>query len=115
MIHKFDYSQAQRIIDIHLADSRLSPEGVAAELAVSLRALHALFQPTGESFGAYVRRRRLEECRAALIASPERPVMELALAWGFASTASFYRAFQAAFGMSPNELRAKARGGEHTQ
>ena len=59
-----------------------------------------MFEPTGTTFGRYVLRRRLEECRAALIANPARSVTDIAFGWGFSSLASFYRAFQAAFGMA---------------
>ncbi|MGA3403289.1 MAG: helix-turn-helix domain-containing protein [Acetobacteraceae bacterium] len=97
--------EARQHIDRHLADPDLSPARVAAALSVSVRTLHGLFEPTGTSFARYVLRRRLEECRAALLASPTRPVIDIAFAWGFSSLSGFYRAFQAAFGMSPSELR----------
>jgi transcriptional regulator GlxA family with amidase domain len=58
-----------------------------------------------------VRRRRLEECRAALIADPTRAVIDVAFAWGFGSMPSFYRAFQGAFGLSPGEAREQALAG----
>lgn len=70
--------------------------------------MHLLFEPTGVSFGRHVLRRRLEECRAALLADHARAVSDIAFAWGFGSLSSFYRAFQAAFGVSPGALRAKA-------
>ena len=79
---------------------------------MSERALRALFAPTGVSFNAYVRSCRLEECRAALITDPGRQVSEMALAWGFGSLSTFYRAFQSAFGISPSELRARLLNGE---
>jgi len=98
-------AEARQHIDRRLGDPELSPAGVAAALRVSVRALHLLFEPTGTSFGRYVTRRRLEECRAALLASPARPVTDIAFAWGFSTLSNFYRAFHAAFGMSPTELR----------
>ena len=49
--------------------------------------------------------RRLQECRAALLTSPTRTAIDIAFAWGF-SLSTFYRAFQAAFGLSPGDLRA---------
>jgi transcriptional regulator GlxA family with amidase domain len=74
-----------------------------------LRALHALFEPTGTSFARYVQRRRLEQCRAALLDDPKRPVLDIGLAWGFSSMSVFYAAFHAAYGASPSDLRAAAR------
>ena len=103
--------EARRHIDRHLADSDLSPTSVAAALGIAVRSLHAVFEPTGTSFARYVARRRLEECRAALLANPARAVTDIAFAWGFTSLSGFYRAFQAAFGMSPGDLRAASCAG----
>ena len=72
---------------------------------MSARQLHLVFEPSGTTFSRHVQRRRLEECRAALIANPARSVTDVAFAWGFTSLSSFYRAFQAAFGMAPRDLR----------
>jgi AraC-like DNA-binding protein len=97
---------AKRHIECHLAEPDLSPATVAAAPHISVRTLHLLFEPTGTSFAHHVLRRRLEECRAALLAGPARAVTDIAFAWGFNNLSSFYRAFQAAFGMSPGDLRA---------
>jgi AraC family transcriptional regulator, positive regulator of tynA and feaB len=98
--------EAKCYIDRHLADPDLSPASAASALRISARSLHALFEPAGTSFARHVLRRRLEECRAALLGNPPRPVIDIAFAWGFSSLSGFYRAFQAAFGMSPGDLRA---------
>ena len=103
--------EAKRNIERHLADPALSPASVAAAMGIAVRTLHEVFEPTGSSFARYVLRRRLEECRSALLGNPARPVTDIAFAWGFGSLASFYRAFQAAFGMSPGDLRAAAAHG----
>ncbi|MGA3401183.1 MAG: helix-turn-helix domain-containing protein [Acetobacteraceae bacterium] len=101
--------EAKRYIDRHLADPDLLPASVAASLGISVRTLHALFEPTGTSFARYVLRRRLEECRTALLGNPRRAVTDIAFAWGFSSLSGFYRAFHAAFGMSPGDLRAMSQ------
>ncbi len=106
--------EAKRHIDRHLADPDLSPASTAAALRISVRALHALFEPTGTSFARYVQQRRLEECRAALLNNPTRPIIDIAFAWGFNSLSGFYRAFHAAFAMSPGDLRAAMRPGHHS-
>ena len=98
-------AQARHFIDSHLTEPDLSAARTAAALRISERKLYALFEGDGTSFAVHVRRRRLEECRAALLANPRRPVMDIALSWGFGSMPSFYRAFQAAYGLSPGELR----------
>jgi AraC-like DNA-binding protein len=101
--------EAKRHIELHLADQDLSPAGVAAALGISVRSLHLLFEPTGTSFARHVLRGRLAECRMALLASPTRQVTDIAFAWGFNNLSSFYRAFQAAYGMSPGDLREMSR------
>jgi AraC-like DNA-binding protein len=98
-------AQAHRYIDQHLTDPELSPARVAAALSIAVRTLHMLFEPTGSSFGRHVLRRRLEECRTALLVHPSRPVTDIAFAWGFNSLSHFYHAFHEAYGMAPGELR----------
>jgi AraC-like DNA-binding protein len=102
-------TQVKRHIDHHLADPDLSPANVAAALGISVRTLHLLFEPTGITFARHMLRRRLEECRYALLANPSRPVIDIVFAWGFSSLSSFYRAFHTNFGMSPGDLREAAR------
>jgi AraC-like DNA-binding protein len=104
-------ADARKYVERHLRDPRLSVARAAAALSISERKLYALFEASGTSFAAHVRQRRLEECRAALIADPTRPVIDVAFAWGFGSMPSFYRAFQAAFGLSPADVREQARAG----
>ena len=102
--------QARRYVEENLSAHDLNPEKTAAALRISLRQLHLCFEPSGESFGQYVRRRRLEECRASLV-NPlfvRRPVTDIAFAWGFSSLPTFYRAFSDAFGATPRDLRAQA-------
>jgi transcriptional regulator GlxA family with amidase domain len=68
-----------------------------------------VFEPSGATFAQYVLRRRLEECRTALLnPGGERSVTDVAFAWGFVSRATFYRAFQQASGAAPGELRGLA-------
>jgi AraC-like DNA-binding protein len=107
------FAAAVRYIDQHLTNPDLSPAHVAGALGISVRALHLAFEPESTSFTRQVLRRRLEECRTALIANPARPVIDIAFAWGFGSLSGFYRAFQAAFGMSPGDLRTAATLNRH--
>ena len=95
----------KRHVGQHLTNPKLSPATAAATLRIGLRTLHEAFEPEGVSFAAYVRQQRLERCRAALLAQPTRPVTDIAFALGFNSLPTFYRAFQAAFGLPPGDLR----------
>jgi len=100
-------AQALRYMEKHLADPELTPASCARALGVSLRGLHLLFEPTGESFLATLVRKRLLRCRA-LLDRPEaarHSVTDIALGCGFGSMAGFYRAFQREFGGTPRELR----------
>ena len=108
-MRKGKFVQAKRHIAHHLAESELSPATVAAALGISVRTQHDAFEPAGTTFSRYVQRRRLEECRTAVLANPDRPVIDIAYAWGFGSLSSFYSAFQATFGASPGDLRANTR------
>ena len=102
--------EARRHVERHLADPGLTPASAATALGISVRGLHQLFEPTGEGFAALVRRRRLEEARAALEGpgGAGRTVVDVAFAWGFEDLATFHRAFRRAFGATPGELRAAA-------
>ena len=103
---------AKRHVEARLADPRLNAASAAAALRVSERTLESVFAQAGLSFAAYVRRRRLEQCREALLVHPARSIADVAFAWGFNSLSSFYRAFVAEFGMSPGDLREqKAQSG----
>jgi AraC-like DNA-binding protein len=101
--------EAKRYIGLHLADPELTPEKAAGALKVSVRQLHLLFEPSGTTFGQYVVRRRLEECRAALM-NPisSRSVTDVAFAWGFNNLWTFNRNFRRAFGITPGEMRRDA-------
>lgn len=92
-------------VDARLQDPDLAPRQIAAAHAISLRTLHALFEPTGETLGAYVRRRRLEHAREDLVARPGVPVARVAARWGFRSAAHFSRSFRAAYGEAPRDVR----------
>ncbi|WP_329402926.1 helix-turn-helix domain-containing protein [Streptomyces melanogenes] len=97
-------------IDRNLADPDLNPAVIAAQHHMSLRSLHLLFQTSGESVAATIRRRRLERCRRDL-ADPRlrhRTIGETAARWGYHRPADFSRAFRGAYGVSPSEVRARA-------
>jgi AraC-like DNA-binding protein len=101
--------EAKRHINLHLAEPGLAPEKAAAALKMSVRQLHRVFEPSGTTFAQYVTRRRLEECRAAIM-NPirDRAVTDIAFGWGFNSFATFHRNFRQAFDVAPSELRQNA-------
>jgi AraC-like DNA-binding protein len=104
---------ARRYIDQHLAEPGLTPAGTAAALGISVRHLHSLLEPTGTSFAQYVTQRRLLQCRDTLTSpiGTSRSVADIAFGWGFNSLATFYRAFEREFGLSPTALRVTGVAG----
>jgi AraC-like DNA-binding protein len=101
------YLHAARAImkrNLHRAD--LTPAIVAAELAISLRQVHVLFEPTGSSFARTLTAMRLKEARRRLETMPARSVADIAYACGFDSIATFYRVFRSTFGMTPGDVRS---------
>ncbi|WP_050630457.1 AraC family transcriptional regulator [Bradyrhizobium viridifuturi] len=89
--------------DLHRAS--LTPAAVATELGISLRQLHALFEPTGLSLARTLTAARLQEARRLLYVMKERGIDEIAFACGFDSIATFYRTFRATYGITPGDAR----------
>lgn len=95
----------------HLSDPDLDPARVAEAQGISLRTLHKLFETQSESLAQFIMRQRLSTCRVLLEcpAGERRSVADIAYGAGFNSLPTFYRAFTAAFGMPPGEVRQGAR------
>ncbi|MFF4173319.1 helix-turn-helix domain-containing protein [Streptomyces sp. NPDC001744] len=100
-------------IDGHLGSPDLTPPAVAGVHGISVRYLHRVFQQRGETVAAYIRRRRLEQCRRDLADPALRDVTVQAVAarWGFPRPADFTRSFRRAFGTTPRQYREDALGG----
>ena len=103
--------QARRLIARHLQNSDLSPSMVADELGVSVRHLHMLFETAAKSFSHTVTNERLKRSRRLMREAPERLIADIATACGFESLATYYRVFNAAYGMAPGDFRAQASEG----
>jgi AraC-like DNA-binding protein len=100
--------RVMRHAEAHLTDAGLTPASTAQALGMSVRKLHMLFVPTGQTFGEWMLGRRLEEARA-LLSSPataRRSITDIALTCGFNDLSTFYRAFRARWGVTPGEFRA---------
>lgn len=94
-------------IEIRLSDPDLNYQQVAAEHGISPRYLQKLFESIEDSFGHYVKVRRLERCRLDL-RSPlhvQKSISDILFEWGFNDSASFSRAFREQYGISPREYR----------
>ena len=86
----------------------LSRLELAAIGGVSVRQLERLFRAQlGRTIGEHYLALRLDRARA-LLRQTSLPVLEVALASGFASAAHFSRAYSARFGLPPRAERARA-------
>jgi len=101
--------RVERVIDhvrAHL-DDQLTLTDLAAVAHFSPFHFHRVFKTTtGETLFDFIQRLRLERAASALIARPDQTVLTIALDHGFASAATFARAFRARFGMTATEWRA---------
>lgn len=104
-------SQARRLIAHHLRDPHLAPAMVADLLGVSVRHLHMLFETAEKSFSQTVTDERLKRSRRLMREAPERLIADIATSCGFESLATYYRVFNAAYGMAPGDFRAKGSEG----
>ena len=101
-------------IEMRLSDPELNLHQIAKEHNISPRYLQKLFESVGDSFGHFVKLRRLERCRLDL-RSPlhaQRSISDILFQWGFNDSASFSRAFREQYGMSPREYRRMPPGDE---
>ncbi|MCG2637613.1 transcriptional regulator [Bradyrhizobium sp. CCBAU 11434] len=104
-------SLARRLIARHLQDPDLAPARVADLLGVSVRHLHMLFEVAERSFSQTVTEERLKRSRHLISEAPQRLIADIATACGFESLATYYRVFNAAYGMAPGDFRAQVAGG----
>ncbi len=93
----------RRYVRTHLQDAALGPASIALAYAMSVRALHALFEDTDASVATLVRTERLARCREDLQRPNGGSVTEIAFRWGFCDAAHFSRVFKREFGVTPSE------------
>lgn len=99
-----------RRIESDFADTDLSPEGVAADLGISLRYLQALLAGAGTSFVQELNATRLDRA-ADRLADPRTASLqigEIAYQSGFLDPGYFARLFRKRFGVGPKDWRAAA-------
>ena len=100
-------------VDRAYRDPGLSLRSLAARLSVPHYLLSRVInEGFGKSFFDLVNGYRIEEARVRLLADDaESSALDIALAAGFNSQATFYRAFRKFTGMSPTEFRKQRRPG----
>jgi acetamidase/formamidase/AraC-like DNA-binding protein len=104
-----------QIVEAHLGEADFSRATVARKEGISARYVQRLFENAGDTFGHYLRRRRLERCRLDLInpALSQMSITEISYRWGFNDSAHFSRAFRDQYGLSPREFRKQADAAAH--
>lgn len=108
--HKACLLRIYAFIDQNLGDPALTPSAVAAAHHLSTRTLHRIFRHEGTTVAAWIRTRRLEQCRRDLLDQRlrNRPIHAIAARWGFRDAAHFSRAFKTAYDTSPETYRHSA-------
>ena len=102
--------QAKQFIEAHLHEPDLSVEMIANALHFSKRHLHTLFQSNNSTVTRYIWQQRLQKCAHDLkdLRQVNRTISNIALSWGFTSTAHFSRLFRQNYGLSPREFRQQS-------
>ncbi|HEX4170299.1 MAG TPA: helix-turn-helix domain-containing protein [Bryobacteraceae bacterium] len=107
------YQRITSFIEKRLDDPELSPMMIARVHHVSTRYLHLIFSERGKTVAAWIKERRLAQCRAELAKSGrDRSVTEIAMNWGFNDLAHFSRSFHSAYGLSPLKFRNTRHTGQ---
>jgi AraC-like DNA-binding protein len=94
----------------HHGEPDLDPGRVASVHGLSVRRLHALFEPTGRSIAQRIRAERLAAIRRDLSDRhlAQRPIERIAALHGMRNPSAFARLFRSVEGLSPREFRAAA-------
>jgi AraC-like DNA-binding protein len=99
--------EIQLFIEQNLGDPALTPAAIAQEFYMSTRTLHRLFGQSGLTVAAWIKHRRLDACRRALLSPSARtvPISDIAARYGFTNQAFFSREFAAEYQLSPSKYR----------
>ena len=103
--------QAMQFIEGHISSPEINTATIAGFCRVSQRYLHYAFASLGYTVAGYVRERRLQLCRAALL-DPylvNRSITRIASDWGFRDPSQFGRAYRKRFNCAPREERECVR------
>lgn len=104
--HEERIINAIRYIDERL-DEPIDLRDLADHVCLSRFHFHRIFQALmGETVGEIVRRLRLERA-AILLRTSKTPITQLAFEAGYATHEAFIRAFRAAFGCTPSDMRRR--------
>lgn len=78
---------------------------LAKEAGYSLYHFHRVFKwAVGDSIKEYIRKRRITEA-AKELSSSDRPIIDIAVKYGYQSREAFSRAFEKIYGRNPSQFR----------
>ncbi len=103
-VKKARLMSVQRWIEDHIGNPHLSLETIAAANGMSLRYLHALFEPCEMSASEWIWNRRLQLCYDCLARGDGRSITLIAFDHGFNSSAHFSTLFRRKYGISPRDV-----------
>lgn len=105
-------ARIKRHVALHLADPRLTVDGIAMALNCSRRQLYNAFAEEPDGVAGYILAQRLAACRRLLQDRSQlhRSLTDIALSLGFQNMAHFSRVARADLGMPPSDFRRQACG-----
>jgi len=103
--------EARAFVERNAARRELSATSVAAQLGVTPRYLHMLFENESETFSEFVLGERLTRARRMLIDPrfAHHAISTIAFDSGFSDLSHFNRSFRRRFGMTPSQARGEPR------
>ncbi len=103
------FNRVTLAIERRLHDPGLTVGRIARTEGISERYLQKLFEQNGVSFSHYLRDRRLERARDALVSPSDirTAVADVAYRCGFGDAANFNRLFKERFGVPPGAFRSQ--------
>lgn len=96
-----------RHVESNIADPDLTPGSIAADFFMSTRSLHRLFASRGIGVASWIRMRRMDKCRRALLQEADTPITEIIARYGYVDLSHFSRSFAARYGVSPTTFRVE--------
>jgi AraC-like DNA-binding protein len=111
-IYQARLAMVRQAISKQAFDPEVSLERVARRLGMPSRTVQHMLAKEGESFSQVLMAARLRRARIYLLdpAQADLSIADIAFRCGFLDVSSFYRAFRAAYNVTPKSLREQAAG-----
>ncbi|MGE5721278.1 MAG: helix-turn-helix domain-containing protein [Sphingomonadales bacterium] len=102
----------QRFVLANIHCPELSVKVIGEHFGVTSRYVHMLFARDSDTPSAFIRRQRLERCKAELedVTMRSRSISDVAFGWGFNDLSHFCRTFRENCGVSARAYRKQALG-----